>query len=78
MSQTITIQIEVPISEVDFSACTVYRARDLCEFWGAPFTAENYDGDLSGAKWNGHKIELSDAAHDTAMDYLIAKTRVAA
>ncbi|MCB1687715.1 MAG: hypothetical protein KDI33_04490 [Halioglobus sp.] len=72
MSQTITISIEVPISEIDFSACTVRREREFCEFWGMKSIETTYDGDLSGATWQGHAVEFSE------LDYLITDGRVAA
>ncbi len=62
---TVSITIEVPVSEIDFSDCTIEEVSDTTEAWGRVETHKGFEVDIDDAKWMGKSITWE---HPTSWD----------
>ena len=66
---TVSITIEVPVSEIDFSDCSIEEVSDTTEAWGRVETHKGFEVDIDDAKWMGKSIIWeSPASWDIAAD----------
>lgn len=67
--QTVSITIEVPVTEIDFSDCSIEQVSDTTEAWGRVETHKGFEVDIDDATWMGKSIIWeSPASWDIAAD----------
>lgn len=67
----ITIELRVPLRDVDFSRCECRRETDRYEVGGRILYLKSWDVDFTGAAFHGIPVEIPDSEFDTACDWII-------
>lgn len=69
----ITVELRIPLRDVDFSRCKCIRTHDRYDIGDQTLYLSGYDVDFSAATFHGIPVEIPDSEYDNACDFLISQ-----